>query len=212
MQSNLVSAESWPSRARTMSLSAKKWEASPAMIIGWSIQLMALAIFFPVCRFGRSQSLMLKADIPFWGGVAIPKLGRTLIGGQNFPVTETGRSVVHTGAKPIVFGVGGNEFWPKPCRALIEEVLAENGKSSVSLGSCATSLAFAAAGELAGYAEACVGFWDIAAGIALCEAAGLAVTFTSAPGPHSSNIAVGPADFQSEIHAAMLTYGIEEND
>lgn len=53
------------------------------------------------------------------------------------------------------------------------------GGKVVDLGSCAVSLMLVADGRLGGYVENCVaGFWDCAAGIALCNVAGQRAEFS----------------------------------
>jgi myo-inositol-1(or 4)-monophosphatase len=141
---------------------------------------------------------------PILGGISIPSLGRTLIGGKNHPMQEIGKVASTASGHALTFGIGGNEFWPNACRDAIDAVLVENRLTSVCLGSCATSLALAASGELAGYAEGNVGFWDIAAGVALCEAADRAVTFVGKPGPNASFVAVGPRNIQPKISSLTL--------
>jgi len=141
---------------------------------------------------------------PTLGAVAIPMLKRRLIGGRDVPLREFGQHSGTAGGASLVFGIGANAFWPTRYRELIEAELKPNGLMGVSLGSCATSLALTASGEMAGYAEGNVGFWDIAAGVALCEAAKLKTSYVGDPGPNKSSVVVGPNDIQNAISALTM--------
>jgi myo-inositol-1(or 4)-monophosphatase len=135
---------------------------------------------------------------PTLGAVSIPLLSRCLVGGLGHPLQDIGRSQATAGTS-LVFGIGKNEHWPTDRRDQIEALLHPNGLTALTLGSCATSLALVASGELAGYAEGHVGFWDIAAGVALCEAANVPVSFAATAGKQSSFVAAGPASVQKDV-------------
>ncbi|MEM5478004.1 inositol monophosphatase [Pacificibacter sp. AS14] len=137
---------------------------------------------------------------PIFGLVSIPMLNRCLLGGQAFGLQDLGRRRGAACGASKVFGIGYNEHWPPNRRELIEAQLRSHGLSSLTLGSCATSLALVASGELAGYAEGNVGYWDVAGGIALCEAANVSVSYAATSGKKSTFIAAGSASIQPLIY------------
>ncbi|MBU2936497.1 MULTISPECIES: inositol monophosphatase family protein [Pacificibacter] len=137
---------------------------------------------------------------PIFGSVSIPMLNRCLLGGQGFGLKDSGRCRGDACGASKVFGIGYNEHWPPSRRELIEAQLRSQGLSSLTLGSCATSLALVASGELAGYAEGNVGYWDVAGGIALCEAANVSVSYAATSGKKSTFVAAGPVSIQPLIY------------
>ncbi len=138
---------------------------------------------------------------PVLGAVSMPMLGRCLLGGRGFDLQEIRGQTINAGGASLVFGIGRNEHWARDRRDLIEDCIKSEGLTGVSLGSCATSLALAASGELAGYAEGNVGFWDIAAGIALCEAAQVPISFFANGQTNSSFVVAGPSTIQPDVFA-----------
>ncbi len=147
----------------------------------------------------------IENNHPTLGVVSMPMLGRCLYGGKGFDLHEIGTKLSTAGGSSLVFGIGHNEHWPSNRRILIEERIKSDGLTGVSLGSCATSLALVASGELAGYAEGYVGFWDIAAGVALCEAANVPVSFVANSRKSASFVAAGPAPIQPDVFVITQT-------
>lgn len=143
----------------------------------------------------------IENNHPTLGVVSMPMLGRCLLGGRGFDLCEIGDKSPATGSASLVFGIGQNEHWSSDRRDLIEDCIRSIGLTGISLGSCATSLALVASGELAGYAEGHVGFWDIAAGVALCEAAQVPVSFLANTKTSGSFVAAGPSLIQPDIFA-----------
>lgn len=141
----------------------------------------------------------IEDNHPTFGLVSIPMLGRCLLGGNGFDLHEVGKNQSTSGGASLVFGIGRNEHWSSDRREKIESCIKPEGLTGVSLGSCATSLALVASGELAGYAEGHVGFWDIAAGVALCEAAHVPVSFSANEQKNGSFVAAGPSLIQPVV-------------
>ncbi len=67
------------------------------------------------------------------------------------------------------------------------------------MGSAALDLAWAAAGRYDGYYERAVQPWDIAAGVLICERAGLTVRTLEADGPLPEGILVAPPGLVDEL-------------
>jgi myo-inositol-1(or 4)-monophosphatase len=74
------------------------------------------------------------------------------------------------------------------------------------IGSAALDLAWTAAGRFDAYYERGINVWDIAAGVLICERAGLAVRRLEPDPPAREGIAVAPPGLIDEL-AALLTAG-----
>ncbi|RVT81543.1 inositol monophosphatase [Rhodobacteraceae bacterium CCMM004] len=119
---------------------------------------------------------LVRGGVPVMGVVHAPALGLLVQGGEGCGVRVAGAAAGSAPARPPCFAVGRNSGWPKADRHAAEDRHEARGHTVVSLGSCALSLAYVAAGRLGGYEERFLsGMWDCAAGAALCRAAGATV-------------------------------------
>ncbi len=121
----------------------------------------------------------IEAGRPRLGGVSLPAFGTTMFGGEDCPFEAEGELAEVFPGRPLVIAVGRNGHWDTHDRCADEIAFEQAGYSVVCLGSCAASLALAAAGRLAGYVEKEISIWDCAAGVALCRSAGLAALISS---------------------------------
>lgn len=116
---------------------------------------------------------------PILGGINVPALGYSVIGGSMIDLQYQGIKPHISTYPSSVFGLGQNEFWPKKNRQAVETMVKQGGFNPVSYGSCALSLLYVALGQLAGYQEKRVGgIWDCAGGIALCRANAIRAEYT----------------------------------
>lgn len=114
---------------------------------------------------------------PVLGGISIPVLGYTAIGGPEFGLAFTGIRPRRDNAPCPAFGLGLNEHWDDHPRQAEQQRIITAGHAPVTLGSCAVSLFYVSTGRLAGYRENNIALWDCGAGIALCRAAHIPVRF-----------------------------------
>ena len=118
----------------------------------------------------------VERGVPVVGALALPMLG-DLLGAARGKGLRRGRQTLAPMARsgPRLAGIGRNLPWLADGYRQTENRLEAAGYSLVSLGSCATELAFVALGSLDGYVQCQVNAWDIAAGVVICREAGIDV-------------------------------------
>lgn len=118
---------------------------------------------------------------PVAGGVLAPALG--LMAVTDGPtLRETGLAPGSRATDPPCIGIGRNARWSAADRHAVEAAIEAADLSPRLFGSCALSLMLVATSRLKGYIEPRVGgLWDCAAGLALCQAAGLPTAFKVHP-------------------------------
>ncbi|CAH1665225.1 inositol monophosphatase family protein [Chelatococcus asaccharovorans] len=113
---------------------------------------------------------------PVVGVIALPALDEVLSAAKTLGLRSTIDAALGlTSAECGLMGVGRNGRWAGDDRFRLEQALEASGLSVVCLGSCATSLAMVASGRMLGYVERSAKPWDVAAGIVLCEEAGIEI-------------------------------------
>jgi myo-inositol-1(or 4)-monophosphatase len=131
--------------------------------------------------------------VPVLGAIALPAMKMFLFGGVDRALESIGSMPSLEDRAPLVFGIGRNPGWETKHRQRVEEELEQQGFHVVTLGSCATSLAFVATGRLAGYIENHIHLWDCAAGHALCLAAGRNCEIVAEKGSGFVQVSAGSA-------------------
>jgi len=139
---------------------------------------------------------------PVVGALALPMLG-VLLAAADGTGLRRDRQEVPPAQRigPKLAGIGRNMPWLEDGYRDTERMLEEAGYSLVSLGSCATELAFVALGSLEGYIQRKVNIWDIAAGVILCREAGIAVEVSPNPGA-KVDIVAGTEAFRNACKSA----------
>lgn len=132
---------------------------------------------------------------PKFGAICMPALGKTVFGHMEEGLDSETHSQRSKAPKPRVFGVGRNGNWNATARIAAENQVEMAGYNPVNLGSCAVTLAYCALGNIAGYVESGIGFWDCAAGVVICRAAGLPVWFSDGGQSQRASIYCGPLVF-----------------
>ncbi|WP_417584244.1 inositol monophosphatase family protein [Pelagibacterium sp.] len=137
----------------------------------------------------------VQDGVPVVGALALPMMGDLVAAASGSGVRRNRRPLAPVQRSgPKLAGIGRNLPWLAEGYRDTERLLEAAGYSLVSLGSCATELAFVALGSLEGYVQHQVSIWDIAAGVIVCREAGLLVDVT--PGPTAKvNVIAGSADF-----------------
>ena len=140
--------------------------------------------------------------IPVVGALALPMLGKLLGAAEGTGLRRDRRKVPPAPrVGPKLAGIGRNMPWLDDGYRDTERALEDAGYSLVSLGSCATELAFVALGSLEGYVQRKVNIWDIAAGVVLCREAGISVEVI--PGPADKvDVAAGTEAFRNACRSA----------
>ncbi|KKB84451.1 hypothetical protein VW29_10505 [Devosia limi DSM 17137] len=133
---------------------------------------------------------------PVVGALALPMLGELLSAAQGLGMRRNRETMVAAQRQgPKLAGIGRNLPWLADGYRETESRLEAAGYSLVSLGSCATELAFVALGSLDGYVQGQVNTWDIAAGVIICREADIDVDVT--PGAGSKvNVIAGTRAFR----------------
>jgi myo-inositol-1(or 4)-monophosphatase len=131
---------------------------------------------------------------PVIGAVAMPALDYFVFGEIGFDLEVIAKIPMRSQTQHYVFAVGRNELWPTASRHDVESKVETAGYSIISLGSCSVSMMMCAVGKLAGYIEHNIGFWDCAAGIALCRTAKLSVNFSIGNGRTDCCICIAPKE------------------
>ncbi|MGJ8528762.1 inositol monophosphatase family protein [Maritalea sp.] len=133
---------------------------------------------------------------PQFGAIAMPILGETVSGHIDLGLDQTSNAKRSNPAMPLVFGVGRNGLWNANKRIEAESQVEQLGYYPINLGSCSVALAYCALGRMAGYIEEGIGFWDCAAGVVLCRAAGLNVKFDVGTNLFKTKVRCLPVDLK----------------
>lgn len=144
----------------------------------------------------------VEAGEPVAGALALPMLGE-LVGAASGTGLRLNRLALPAGlrrAGPRLAGIGRNLPWLGDGYRDTERRLEDAGYSLVSLGSCATELAFVALGRLDGYVQCHVNNWDIAAGVIACREAGIAVE-VSRSAETKLQVVAGTDDFRTACNS-----------
>lgn len=120
-----------------------------------------------------------RLGVPDIACISLPSLGVSISATRGKGITQHGPWPGRSERGSELFGVGRNGFWDDHQRISTERRLQEEGYSLLCLGSCASSMALCAAGVLAGYIEEEIEIWDCAAGILLCNEAGIATRYST---------------------------------
>lgn len=124
---------------------------------------------------------LIDGGEPVAGGIFAPALGLMAVADKT-TLRETGLSLGSRATNPPCIGIGRNPRWTAADRHATEAAIEAAGYAPRLFGSCALSLMLVATGRLNGYIEPRVGgLWDCAAGLALCQAAGLPTAFKRHP-------------------------------
>jgi myo-inositol-1(or 4)-monophosphatase len=120
---------------------------------------------------------LMDQGYPVAGGILAPALGLMAVT-DGTALRETGLAPGSRATDHLCIGLGRNPRWPAADRHAVENACEAEGLSPRLFGSCALSLMLVGTGRLKGYIEPRVGgLWDCAAGLVLCQAAGLPTSF-----------------------------------